>query len=165
MGRGDRASGKECRGCIYAGRAGRRTICVYILKTGHRRPCPPGAGCTVRRTEEDTMQKAKWDTERAQALIAEGGRSDLEIAEAVGCNVKTLQSWKYRNGLTKAKREGALPAAPEPRPEGSAGGDGPVPVGLSFCLCGCEVTVEAPSLDRATAVLERLSRCLEEGGT
>ena len=23
------------------------TACVYLLRTGHRRPCPPGDGCRV----------------------------------------------------------------------------------------------------------------------
>lgn len=45
----------------------------------------------------------QWDKERARALLAEG-KSDLATAEAVGCPVATLRSWKAREGLTK-KRE------------------------------------------------------------
>lgn len=47
----------SCRGCVYAGYLcsqsaykGRPDFCSYILTTGHSRPCPAGAGCTVRQT-------------------------------------------------------------------------------------------------------------------
>jgi len=48
--------GSPCRGCRYYvlldNRRGRR-VCYYIVMEGHRRPCPPGAGCTVRLEGED----------------------------------------------------------------------------------------------------------------
>ena len=37
-----------CQGCIYATAVGGDQICQYILIVRHRRPCPPGEGCTVR---------------------------------------------------------------------------------------------------------------------
>lgn len=46
----------------------------------------------------------QWDKERARALLAEG-KSDLATAEAVGCSVATLRSWKAREGLTKKRGE------------------------------------------------------------
>lgn len=46
----------------------------------------------------------QWDKERARALLAEG-KSDLATAEAVGCPVATLRSWKAREGLTKKRGE------------------------------------------------------------
>lgn len=42
-----------CDGCryaipVYIGDGEElMSACVYILRTGHRRPCPPGAGCQV----------------------------------------------------------------------------------------------------------------------
>lgn len=42
-----------CRGCMYQGYlyAGDKApcICDYLLITGHHRPCPFGAGCTVKK--------------------------------------------------------------------------------------------------------------------
>lgn len=56
-----RAGGERgCEGCRYAAPVYMgdgdelMTACVYILRTGHRRPCPPGEGCTVR---EDAVRE------------------------------------------------------------------------------------------------------------
>lgn len=44
---------ENCEGCrfavpVYMGDGDELlTACVYILRQGHRRPCPPGEGCTV----------------------------------------------------------------------------------------------------------------------
>ena len=51
--RKDALCGDHCRGCRYSrwmdlGDEGQMLRgCVYILRTGTRRPCPAGAGCTV----------------------------------------------------------------------------------------------------------------------
>lgn len=38
-----------CEGCRYFfGHSEGVRCCNYIFKVGHRRPCPPGAACTVR---------------------------------------------------------------------------------------------------------------------
>ena len=38
-----------CDGCLYRETLnGYGQMCAYILRTGHRRPCPPGEGCTVK---------------------------------------------------------------------------------------------------------------------
>lgn len=39
---------KPCMGCYYAETSGIPS-CAYIEIKGHRRPCPAGEGCTVRR--------------------------------------------------------------------------------------------------------------------
>lgn len=50
-----------CEGCIYSvvfgglqGWPGMKRVqaCEYILHAEERRPCPPGKGCTVKRTEQ-----------------------------------------------------------------------------------------------------------------
>ena len=41
-----------CSGCIYLCYVGsdyKSNACDYIGQTGHRRPCPAGKGCTVRK--------------------------------------------------------------------------------------------------------------------
>ena len=49
----------HCVGCIYSAKDSGSNVmgesvpvCMYIVKTEHRRPCPPGKGCTVKKTEE-----------------------------------------------------------------------------------------------------------------
>ena len=41
-------SGKYCEGCDYYYGDSCKT-CNYIFITGHRRPCPPGKDCTVKK--------------------------------------------------------------------------------------------------------------------
>ena len=41
-----------CAGCVYQVKAGGYLVCDYISITGSRRPCPFGAGCTVKETEK-----------------------------------------------------------------------------------------------------------------
>ena len=97
----------NCKNCIYRGTAGRYPVCEYILHTHIRRPCPAGAGCTVKKTEkqqkeEKAMKQSTWDTEQARQLL-EAGKSDLEVAEVVGVSLPALKSWKQRNGLARPR--------------------------------------------------------------
>lgn len=41
-----------CKGCIYSFVTNCGTYCQYILITEHRRPCPPGKGCTVKKVQK-----------------------------------------------------------------------------------------------------------------
>lgn len=39
-----------CKGCVhFYGAYSRNRCCNYIFDVGKRRPCPPGAACTVKR--------------------------------------------------------------------------------------------------------------------
>ena len=39
-----------CKHCLYfQGQFDENCCCNYIFLEGHRRPCPPGEGCTVRK--------------------------------------------------------------------------------------------------------------------
>lgn len=38
----------NCATCFYHGKCGGMICCDYLFKTGQRRPCPPGDGCTVK---------------------------------------------------------------------------------------------------------------------
>ena len=44
---------RACKGCMYQGHLytsdKELRTCDYLLITGHRRPCPPGAGCTAKK--------------------------------------------------------------------------------------------------------------------
>ena len=39
---------RNCIDCWYRTRFGVDFACGYLLKTGQRRPCPAGDGCTVK---------------------------------------------------------------------------------------------------------------------
>ena len=57
---------KLCDSCRYSFRADvsgdgqMLTACVYILRTGTRRPCPYGEGCAVYRPRERETEKKGW---------------------------------------------------------------------------------------------------------
>ena len=48
------------------------------------------------------MRQYAWDKNRARELLAEG-KSDIDVADSVGCALTTLRSWKSREGLTKTR--------------------------------------------------------------
>ena len=48
-----------CRGCFYyGGNSDAVKCCSYFLTTGIRRPCPPGEGCTVKKTKQQVKAEA-----------------------------------------------------------------------------------------------------------
>lgn len=54
-----------CKGCMYLGSLHTKSTaartCDYLLILGHRRPCPPGAGCTVKKPANGrSRRKAGW---------------------------------------------------------------------------------------------------------
>lgn len=73
-GNGMKLCDTNCLGCHYAKLSydGESPICLYILFTGKRRPCPMGEGCTVRK--EQLSIGAVWEgayPEYDHAKIAE----------------------------------------------------------------------------------------------
>lgn len=56
----------NCDNCVYYAkmRSGSHRYCTFLFRTGHRRPCPPGEGCTVKvgrvvnRRKKDGNRKA-----------------------------------------------------------------------------------------------------------
>lgn len=86
-----------CAGCVYYVKSGEYWLCDYLLRTGHRRPCPFGAGCTAKQTEEGNHLK-KWDKATALKLWEEG-KTDPEIAEAVGVALNTVYQWRRKENL------------------------------------------------------------------
>ena len=48
----------HCKGCIYSCLLWADWYsCDYIFKTGKRRPCPPGEGCTVKKMRKKRRAK------------------------------------------------------------------------------------------------------------
>lgn len=106
---------ETCRDCIYRGYLGDGgPICEYILKTGCKRPCPMGAGCTVKQPERRArrVRTVSWDTQRAAQLLDEG-LGDREVADMVGVPLTTLKSWKHRTGRTGRREEKTEPGPGE----------------------------------------------------
>lgn len=106
--------------------------------------------------------KSDWDRERARQLLEEG-KTDLEVADAVGCTLTAFRSWKYRAGLAKAKREGALPEIKDMTAETTKAKKERIPVRIHFCLLDCSVVIEAPAMESAIHALNAL-RGVENDG-
>ena len=171
---------KVCVGCDHLGKAGFAMICEYILNTGHCRPCPAGADCTVNTTLKgvNKMRKKSWDENYAKQLHTEG-HTDQEIADLVGASLGAITAWRHRNHLpvngsprrsTEPKEPPAPvatsepPAAPvvvEPVPCADPPAEIPDqevipppmlagPVEISFSFAGCQVSLTAPD-QRAAA--------------
>ena len=119
----------SCKGCAYAAQLSGAWCCDYLQIVGHRRPCPPGEGCTVRKTANLTkkgsafMKRREWDTEKAKTLYDQK-LSDVEIAGRVGATASAVAYWRRGLGLP-ANQElrppplealGSKPAPPRPAP-------------------------------------------------
>ena len=49
---------KYCKGCWYwGGNSDSSDCCNYIFREGHKRPCPPGKDCTVKKTRKSESEK------------------------------------------------------------------------------------------------------------
>lgn len=178
----------SCKGCAYAVPLSGEWYCDYLSITGHRRPCPPGEGCTVRvEAEKDLKRKWKeclpvkgrtWDTDRARALYDEG-LLDAEIAKEVGITERAVGFWRRTQGLPSNRdrpkadkappQEGTVPeAAPEPplihsppgRPLALPALAGPVE--LSVEVRGCVFGLRAPDLEGLAWVYEYAGRLLRD---
>lgn len=153
------ASHPACKGCIYLGAAGNYPVCNYLLATKQRRPCPAGAGCTVKVSKSKgvrkTVKRVTWDERRARALLAEG-KSDIETADMVGIAVSTLRSWKQRNGLTRKRAPATAEEATtqpvitpaETTPRESAPAE-KCQMRVSFSVAGCEGSLSAADIPTA----------------
>lgn len=89
---------KYCNGCSYYDDLG---YCEYILKTGKRRPCAFGEGCTEHTNPhlyEKKVERVKINYLQVKKLFLEG-KTDKQIAEIIGNTAKAVTSWRHRNGL------------------------------------------------------------------
>lgn len=119
----------SCKGCDYAVLLSGEWCCDYLSVTGHRRPCPPGEGCTVRKEGDLTktgsafMKRRRWDTEKAKALYDQK-LSDAEIAGRVGTTASAVAFW--RRGLGLPANQGQRPPSRSENPESKAASPPPV---------------------------------------
>lgn len=104
-----------CKGCVYRTYAGGEPICGYILVERHRRPCPPGEGCTAKVVggKNIKMKRRTWDENRARQLYEEG-KSDVDIADMVGATAGAIAAWRSRNRLTSQNSPGRRSSASAP---------------------------------------------------
>lgn len=110
-----------CKGCVYRTYAGGEPICGYILVERHRRPCPPGEGCTAKVVggKNTKMKRRTWDENRARQLYEEG-KSDVDIADMVGATASAIAAWRRLNRLTSQSPPGRKSSAPAPVKESLA---------------------------------------------
>lgn len=170
----------SCEGCVYAVLLSGAWCCDYLLMTGHRRPCPPGEDCTVRKEGDYTkkgsafMKRREWDTDKAKALYDQK-LSDAEIAGRVGTTASAVAYWRRGLGLPanpgqhpppqeepEPKVIPPPPAAPPSRPLALPSVKGPVE--LSVELDGRAFALRAPDLEGAAWIHEYAGRLLEELG-
>lgn len=171
----------SCKGCAYAVFIGKMWCCDYLLLPGHRRPCPPGKSCTVRKKASLTkkwstfMAKRKWDTEKAAALYAQGW-PDGRIAAEVGVPASAVAFWRRGQNLPPNKEGPSLPKAvpetavpetevPETAPETEKAEPGKTPaltgpLSLSVELNGCAFSLRAPDAESAARIYEYAGRLL-----
>ena len=72
---------KNCRGCFYHS----GWSCDYILLEKRRRPCPPGDGCTVRKT------RGLSRSERLAVINREHNRLPSKVAPSTISKPRTAQ--------------------------------------------------------------------------
>lgn len=170
----------SCKGCAYAALLSGMWCCDYLSMTGHRRPCPPGEGCTVRKEGDLTkkgsafMKRRGWDTAEAKALYDQK-LSDTEIAGKVGTTASAVAFWRRGLGLPAnpgrhpPPQEGPEPnvtppppASPPPRPLALPSVKGPVE--LSVELDGRAFALRAPDLEGAAWIHSYAGQLLEDMG-
>lgn len=178
-----------CAGCVYQVKAGGYLVCDYISITGSRRPCPFGAGCTVKETEKNMKN---WDKAKAFELY-QAGASDKEIAAEVEVSPGTIYKWRHEKGLaahmparqapqTAGGGVGGVPKFPPrsepPEPEAVEGPDGSGPKGtepeksgpmeLHLELAGGWARIRAPGWVQAAKLWRMMDVCIAalrtEGG-
>ena len=98
-----------CKTCKYGNK---EAVCIYILYAQHRRPCPPGIGCTVYEKIEDrrelqqfalapsTANPKRKPIDEAEAYrLYKSGANDREIAEAMRLQIGPVTRWRLRSNL------------------------------------------------------------------
>lgn len=170
----------SCKGCAYAVYLSGAWCCDYLQIAGHRRPCPPGEGCTVRKAANLTkkgsafMKRRGWDTEKAKTLYDQK-LSDAEIAGEVGTTASAVAYWRRGLGLSAnqelrppplealgPKSAPPPPVSPPSRTLALPARKGPVE--LSVEMGGRAFTLRAPDLEGAAWIHEYAGRLLGDMG-
>ncbi len=91
-----------CLGCDHMDTAGGPTYgsCLYILRTGRRRPCDPGRFCTVRQMSYDAPVVEHGRITLRQAVgvlrLRNNGYTQVQTAEIVGISLSSVQRIERR---------------------------------------------------------------------
>lgn len=106
-----------CDGCYYYrsanGNATSLFTCDYILMEDHRRPCPPGNRCAVKRVEKRKTsnggRRATWDTERGYRMYLSGVKQ-TDIAKELGTSAANVHYamvniWKGKEAQESCQRK------------------------------------------------------------
>lgn len=116
------------------------------------------------------MKKQSWDTATARAMY-DAGKSDREIAEALGINRNAVYHWRFVQKLpSNTRKPKAVPkpeSEPMPMPTPVRPLTLPVPKGpveLSVELDGRAFALRAPDLDGAAWIHEYAGRLLGDMG-
>ena len=84
-----------CDGCVFL----RNYLCNYLLMMDVRRGCPGGAECDKKMTKKEFFEmglQKDWDRRAGKAMWA-AGRSDADIAKAMGVTQGTISYFRRRH--------------------------------------------------------------------
>lgn len=112
------------------------------------------------------MRKQSWDTETARAMY-DAGKSDPEIAKALGISRNTVYHWRFVQNLPSNTRKAEKRKEPEPKAAPSRGLALPIikgPVELSVEMDGRAFSLRAPDLEGAACIHEYAGHLLEDMG-
>lgn len=112
------------------------------------------------------MRKQSWDTAAARAMY-DSGKSDREIAEALGISQNAVYHWRFVQNLPSNTRKAEKRKEPEPRAAPSRALALPAtkgPVELSVELDGRAFALRAQDLDGAAWIHEYAGRLLADMG-
>lgn len=75
------ACNSYCNGCVYKGIVqGHVPCCNYIFMEDKRRPCPPGAGCTVKLTNREAQRKGAEERKQRKLEQMKQARAKKRLA-------------------------------------------------------------------------------------
>lgn len=110
------------------------------------------------------MRKQSWDTETARAMY-NAGKSDPEIAKALGISRNTVYHWRFVQNLPSNTRKAERPKEAElkaPPPLALPVAKGPVE--MSVEMDGRAFALRAPDLEGAAWIHSYAGRLLEDMG-
>lgn len=91
-----------CIGCDYMDAMSGPSYgaCLYILRTGHRRPCDPGRLCTVKTQRYDAPAVKNGTITLRQAVdvlrFRDDGYTQARVAELVGISLSSVRRIERR---------------------------------------------------------------------
>lgn len=112
------------------------------------------------------MKRQSWDTAEARAMY-DAGKSDGEIAKALGISRNTVYHWRFVQNLPSNTRKAEKRKEPEPKAAPSRTLALPItkgPVALSVELDGRAFALWAPDLDGAAWIHAYAGRLLKDMG-